>query len=118
MSRYVIWIDDDNLEVFTGFDEGLRTFFLTIADSRICTGESGSYLFHNLDHHPGPGMRLDEVVATLEQFGIKPPDDLLLALRAEAYRFDVEPITVADSERTSFRKAFSTVSKQHRVLGW
>ena len=34
MSRYGIWTNDDNLEVFVGFDEGMEGFFLTINPRR------------------------------------------------------------------------------------
>lgn len=76
MSRYVIWTVDENLEVFVGFDEGMEGFFLTIADARTCTGEAGSYLFHNLDHHHTPQMNLEEVATVLAQFGLFLPATL------------------------------------------
>lgn len=83
MSRYVILTEDENLEVFAGFDEGMNAFFLTIADARTCTGESGTYLFHNLDHHPTPRMTLDEVTSTLARFGLILPADLAGQLGAD-----------------------------------
>ena len=83
MPRYVIWTDDDNLEVFVGFDEGTEGFFLTIADARTCTGEAGSYLFHNLDHHSTPQMSLEEVEAVLVRFGLFLPPDLATQLANE-----------------------------------
>ena len=83
MSRYVIWTSDENLEVFVGFDEGMEGFFLTIADARTCTGEAGSYLFHNLDYHHTPQMNLDEVGAVLVRFGLFLPPDLAAQLATE-----------------------------------
>ena len=83
MSRYVILTNDENLEVFVGFDEGMEGFFLTIADARTCTGEAGSYLFHNLDHHHTPQMNLDEVEAVLVRFGLFLPPDLVAQLATE-----------------------------------
>lgn len=89
MSRYVILTEDENLEVSVGFDDGLERFFLTIADARVCTGEAGTYLFHNMDHHPGVGMTLGEVTATLERFGMTLPPDLTRQLEGDAVRYDV-----------------------------
>ncbi len=76
MSRYVIWTEDENLEVFTGFEEGTGCYFLTIADVRTCTGEAGSYLFHNYDHHPSLGMTLAEVASVLARFELSLPATL------------------------------------------
>ena len=87
MSRYVILTEDENLEVMVGFDEGFERFFLTIGDARICTGEAGTYLFHNMDHHPGVGMTLGEVTATLERFGMTLPPDLTRQLEGDAVRY-------------------------------
>ena len=117
MSRYAIWTEDDDLEVCTGFEEGLGTFFLTIADARTCTGESGSYLFHNYDHHPGMGMTLEEVAMTLERFGMEAPPDLLLQLTEDAKRSGAEtkvPVgAIAASTAVNY-----PADKRHRVLGW
>ena len=107
MSRYVIWTVDENLEVFVGFDEGMEGFFLTIADARTCTGEGGSYLFHNLDHHHTPQMNLDEVEAVLVRFGLFLPPDLAAQLATEGQVV----MRVAESQNLS--TALST-----RVLGW
>lgn len=107
MSRYVIWTSDDDLEVFVGFDEGVEGFFLTIADSRTCTGETGSYLFHNLDDHPLAQMKLEEVTATLARFGLTLPSDLALQLAADA---QMVGLTVEANEAPS---AFTT-----KVTGW
>jgi len=84
MSRYVILTSDDNLEVFVGFDKGIRGFFLTIADARSGGDEAGSYLFHNLDHHPMPQMTLEAVKTTLDRFGLILPSDLSQQLASDA----------------------------------
>jgi hypothetical protein len=101
MSRYVILTEDENLEVFAGFDEGFEKFFLTIADARTCTGESGSYLFHNLDHHPGLGMTLTDVATTLKRFGITLPADLETQLHEDAVRNGAGELVRAGYARTS-----------------
>lgn len=101
MSRYGILTEDENLEVFVGFDDGLERFFLTIADARTCTGESGTYLFHNMDHHPGVGMTLGEVIATLERFGLTLPPDLMKQLEGDALRYGVANAVTGNLETPS-----------------
>ena len=91
MSRYAILIEDENLEVFVGFDEGFGKFFLTIEDVRTCTGEAGSYIVHNMDDHPGVGMTLREVAGTLLKFGITLPQDLAEQLVRDAQQGGAEP---------------------------
>ena len=113
MSRYCIWTADENLEVFTGFEEGLGTFFLTIADARTCTGESGTYLFHNYDHHPGMGMTLEEVVRVLERFGLEMPSDLLQQLLNDAKSAGID---FNRSMRVPAAESFSR--NQVAVVGW
>ncbi len=83
MSNYSILFEDPNLEVSLGFDQGLQGFFLTVADNRTCTGESGTFLFHNLDHHPEIRMTLAEVREVLEGFGLELPEKLELRLRLD-----------------------------------
>jgi hypothetical protein len=113
MSRYVIWTEDENLEVFVGFDEGLEKFFLTIADGRTCTGESGSYLFHNMDDHRAVGMTVEEVAATLVRFGLTPPPDLLEQLKKDA-RLDGRTAPPASCGSSRERRPGGLI----RVLGW
>src|SRR6185503_20306780 len=93
MSRYVVWTDNENLEVFVGFDEGIESFFLTIADARTCTGEAGSYLFHNIDHHPGVGMTIGEVTSTAARFGLELPSDLKRKLAEDARQYGAQDQT-------------------------
>jgi len=104
MSRYVIWTDNDDLEVFVGFDEGMMGYFLTLADARVCTGEPGSYIFHNLEHHPTPTMRLDEVADTLRRFGLSFPIELAQLLAAEG--------------GCALAEGHPTASSSVRVVGW
>ena len=113
MSRYVIWTDDDNLEVFVGFDEGMEGFFLTVADARSCTGETGSYLFHNVDHHPKPPMTLEEVTATLARCGLTLPHDLLQQLVS-----DGEGCRTGPAGNANEVSARPIISKTTSVLGW
>ena len=51
-------------------------------------------MFHNLDHHPGVVMTLDEVTTTLDRFGIALPADLkqVLAQEAEVAEFRAEAL--------------------------
>jgi hypothetical protein len=114
MSRYGLWTDDENLEVFVGFEEALGAFFLTVADARTCTGEAGSYLFHNYDHHPGTGMTLEDVVSVLEEFGLSLPIDLMQRLLEEGKGGDAG-ITV--SQRTLGSSRVRKV-QAIRIIGW
>lgn len=125
MSRYGLWMEDENLEVFLGFEEGLGTFFVTIADARVCIGESGSYIFHNYDHHPGMSMTLEEVVRTCHRFGITPPMDLIEQLMDDARRCGVEtylaPVTNQNcglKETGGPPAEASPDARPLRVLGW
>ena len=127
MSRYVIWTEDENLEVTVGFDEGFERFFLTIADARTCTGESGSYLFNNIDHHPGVGMALEQVAATLERFGMAMPPDLSQQLAADARRFGAMTpavLGVSSMGTTAFQSGDAPIAVKVtfrtgvRVLSW
>ena len=95
MSRYALFTDNDDLEIFTGFDEGFEKFFLTIADVRICSDEDpDSYLFHNMAHHPGVGMTLDEVTFVLARFGITLPPGLRQQLADDARRCGAAMVSV------------------------
>ncbi len=114
MSRYGLSTNDENLEVFMGFEEGLGTFFLTLADARTCTGEPGTYLFHNYDHHPRMGMTLEEVIATLELFGIAMPADLFAQLAEDAKQAGAE---VRKTTAAASPGNVSTATKLG-VLGW
>lgn len=107
MSRYVIWTSDENLEVFVGFDERMEEFFLTIADVRTCTGEAGSYLFHNLDHHHTPQMNLDEVETVLMRFGLFLPPELATRLASEGH------VVMRVAESQNLRNTPTL-----KVLGW
>lgn len=91
MSRYVIWTEDENLEVFVGFDEGFEAFFLTIADESTDTDEPDTYRFHNFTHHPRLEMTLGEVGSTLERFGLILPPDLHRQLAGDAARCGIPP---------------------------
>lgn len=100
MSRYVIWTENENLEVFVGYDEGFDGYFLTIADTRICTGESGTYLFHNMDHHAAIKMTLDEVATTLQQFGLALPSSLAQQLETDGNsKMVLSPMDTSSSVR-------------------
>ena len=55
-------------------------FFLTIEDVTKSTGEPEGYLFHNMVHHPGVGMALDNLRQALAKFGVSIPQDLATAL--------------------------------------
>lgn len=90
MSRYVILTKEETLEVIVGFDEGFGGLFLTIADTRNSTGEEGEFLFHNLDHHPGVRMTLEQLVENLARFGIKLPPELGLELLKDMRKAAVE----------------------------
>lgn len=127
MSRYVLLVEDENLEVVTGFEERGDYFFLTIADARTCTGEPGGFLFHNADHHPTLGMTLEEVSSTLKQFGMTMPPDLLPQLQADEQRCRIR--TPTDSRPSpaytiSRQPAFQVsvpqlpVGATIRVLNW
>ncbi len=84
MSRYAIITDQDNLEIFLGFDEGLSAFFLTIEDVTKSDGEPESFVFHNMVHHPGVGMTFEQLTDALLKFGVIPPPDLCSILAGEA----------------------------------
>jgi hypothetical protein len=120
MSRYVLWTEDENLEVFVGFDEGFEQFFLTIADARTSTGEADSYLFHNMDHHPDVGMTLGEVASTLQRFGIALPADLAMQLADDAQHFGSPDAVTATSQTPIGRVGyeFPQLRGSWRVLRW
>ena|SRR5688572_20339328 len=113
MSRYVILTSDENLEVFVGFDEGMEGFFLTIADARICTGETGSYLFHNMDHHPGTRMTIEEVMATLTRFGLALPSDLVQQLASEG-----NCLCTVTPDKSNSGSIHGELAKTMPILGW
>ena len=125
MSRYALLTEDDDLEVSVGFDEGFGAFFLTIADVHTCTGEAGSYLFHNMDHHPGVGMTLDEVASTMQRFGLVLPADLAEHLASDARRCGSDhparreaPRPAEQSTRVSGGRRQSYQTGVVSVLGW
>lgn len=84
MSRYAIITDQDNLEIFLGFDEGMSGFFLTIEDVTKSDGEPESFAFHNMVHHPGVGMTFEQLTDALLKFGVILPPDLCSILAGEA----------------------------------
>jgi hypothetical protein len=84
MSRYILWPEDESLEVFVGYDEGYEAFYLTIADGSEDPDEPAAYRFHNLAHHPTVGMTLSQVSDILLGFGLALPPDLKQQLAAEA----------------------------------
>jgi hypothetical protein len=86
MSRYVIWTEDKNLEVFVGFDEGFNAFYLTIANMSTDSDDPETFRFHNIAHHPGVGMSLAQVQAILRKFGIVAPPELLQQLADDGLR--------------------------------
>ena len=86
MSRYILWPDDESLEVFVGYDEGFEAFYLTIANGSEDPDEPEAYRFHNLAHHPTVGMTLSQVSDILRGFGLVLPPDLERQLVAEAVR--------------------------------
>ena len=94
MSRYVIWTEDENLEVFVGFDGGFAAFFLTIADEGTDTDEPDTYRFHNFTHHPRLEMTMGEVESTLKRFGVALPPDLHRQLVADAAQCGIPPDSV------------------------
>lgn len=117
MSRYALFTEDENLEIFVGFDEGFGKFFLTIADVHMGTEEPESFLFHNLEHHPELGLTLGEVRFTLERFGLVLPPDLQRQLVSDACRGDgaiprggFEPACVSLIIRPSRALAIGTVN--------
>lgn len=83
MSRYVIWTDNLNLEIFVGFDDGIRGFFLTIANEQTHSDRPETYLFHNMVHHRGVRMTVNEVGSVLARFGIELPLALMVQLGAD-----------------------------------
>lgn len=84
MSRYILWPDDESLEVFVGYDEGFEAFYLTISDGSEDPDEPAAYRFHNLAHHPTVGMTLRQVSEILRGFGLTLPPELEQLLVAEA----------------------------------
>ena len=119
MSNYSILFEDPNLEVSLGFDQGLEGYFLTIGDHRTCTGESGSYLFHNLDHHPGMRMSLSEVREVMESFGLELPQNLELQLRLDGLRHGVlEPANVVKMGSTGRRSTPLDGFTSTRIVNW
>ena len=84
MSRYILWPDDESLEVLVGYDEGFEAYYLTIADGSEDPDEPAAYRFHNLAHHPTVGMTLKQVSDILQGFGLALPPDLKRQLVAEA----------------------------------
>jgi hypothetical protein len=102
MSRYVIWTEDEKLEVFVGFDGGFAAFFLTIADEGTDTDEPDTYRFHNFTHHPRLEMTMGEVESTLERFGLTLPPDLHRQLVADAAQCGIPPDSVLlEASKTS-----------------
>src|ERR1051325_1337794 len=125
MSRYALWTEDENLEVSVGFEEGIGRYFLTIEDPRTSTGERGTYLFHNFDHHPDMSLTLEEVVVTLGKFGLKLPQDLFEALVGDARRCggviptrQIPSTTEDTSTRSLAGPVVNSGVKPIRVLGW
>ncbi len=121
MSRYVIWTEDDNLEVFVGFDEGFEKFFLTIADTRTwdATGKE-SYLFHNIDDQAGVGMTISQVAATLSRFGIGIPMELEEQLERDAREAcpDTNRAATSASHSRLLPDTAPVANKPIRVTGW
>ena len=126
MSRYGIITDDENLEIFVGFDEGFEGFFLTVADIRESDAESESYLFHNMEHHPGTKMFLRDVETILEKFGLRLPADLASRLTADAKSFgiavDVDGAkrswSLPNSTEAEADESSQTQEARIRVLDW
>lgn len=123
MSRYVIWTEDENLEVFVGFDEGFEAFFLTIADESTDTDEPETYRFHNFTHHPRLEMTLGEVGSTLERFGLILPPDLHRQLAGDAARCGISPDSVlvkTSGAASKLQRELSTdrTKPAVRVLRW
>ncbi len=118
MSRYALFTDDENLEIFLGFDEGFQGFFLTIADGRAGTGEPESHLFHNLEHHPGVRMTLEEVVGVMKRFGVALPPDLRRQLVEDARRGGVFGAASADAHNAPTLLQPAVRQRTLTILGW
>ena len=119
MSRYALFAEDENLEIFVGFDEGFAGFFLTVADVRTCTGELASYLFHNMEHYPVVGMTLEEVADALRRFGMALPSDLLRQLVQDARHCGVLGSASVEPRNTPTSALPPTPrQKSLTIIGW
>lgn len=123
MPRYVLWTEEENLQIMVGFDEGLQGFFLTIAtvDSNPTTPET--YLFHNLLHHPGTSMTLLQLRSTLGRLGIALPASLEVQLDKDASLLGVPRTTISGKTKTDTpppdtQKTSGRDPTPVRVLGW
>lgn len=115
MSRYAIITDQDNLEIFLGFDDGLGGFFLTIEDVTKSDGEPESFVFHNMVHHPEVGLTYEDLGRTLVGFGIHLPADLTLSLAAEAGQESRKTPEQSADRATVESSALVQVTGWHRI---
>ena len=111
MSRYVIDMGDEKLDIRVGFDEGLLSYFLTIEDPEKGSEELEDYVFHNMRDVKGTSMTLEMVIEQLSNMGIKLPHTLTIELVRDATKTEYLNI-LKQQEKFDILESFKELCSQ------